>query len=559
MSDLFEILTSNGPKPFLNINCNSLNSTTSVDAASVDIGSGPASVGLINFENLPFAPSPLLGHTIMVCDSTDSGRPTINNGTLVHKLAYVDELPPSSQLSSSIIFKQGAVSSGDTYGTWLEVANIITAKDGLVDIYVDDSIVSPCVVSSNVDCKNRTQFFGSSNAASLNKLEISGGFALSNPKSFNTLEVRLVSPALPNILLVNGSIMSLVNGAQFTSVDSTVPNISFPDGASIVLSTGIGGNINNSGNIIIRLGIGSSMIVAVLENAGNLMLNNFVDSVDASSSLILGYDSTFDLANFNNPGFLGTLITQNVSVASSVKYNDSTSPSYGSTNVQGVLDKIKSVLTFGPSFLISALPVNAPSVAVNTLTPNAKLHTVGSLGSAFAMDDGSQASGYVLKCIGVTGQCTWVDVNSLILYYGSLYYEDAVGASTSFPFGVMSNKYLINPGSASGPGFGFSVPVNGRLEYIGLPTREFAFTITISYANDAGLFQQQIYFWPSMNGTPIVGSSTTQTTSLVTTDFVTTTMSFLVSLATNDYIELYASNESDTTGIKVHSLQIVCS
>jgi len=35
-------------------------------------------------------------------------------------------------------------------------------------------------------------------------------------------------------------------------------------------------------------------------------------------------------------------------------------------------------------------------------------------------------------------------------------------------------------------------------------------------------------------------------------------MSFLVSMSTNDYIELYASSQVALSGINVHSLQITC-
>lgn len=346
-------LTSTGEKPWLTINANSIDCT---------LGTG-VSTGIVNFENLPLALSPLPDHTILFTDSTDLGRPTINNGTDVFKLAYTDEIPVSAQLSSEIIFRQGAISAGNVFGTWDEVADLISEKEGALIVFVDDSIVSPCVVSSSVDCKGKTIFIGAFGNP-IPKLEISGGFALTDPKSFVSLELLLSSPVLPNLIFSDGSVLQFIQGLRLTIVDATVPNISIADGESFVLVSDKGVQINNSGNTVIKLGVGSSLVFVVFENTTAMTINDLIESVDNSSNLVLVYDSSFDSNSFTNAGFTGTYINSPICNSISVKYDDATLPQFGSDNVQGVLDIIKqnlSLIGFGPSLLSFSLPIQVPS------------------------------------------------------------------------------------------------------------------------------------------------------------------------------------------------------
>ncbi len=328
-------LTSGGEKPWLAINANSIDCT---------LGTG-VKTGLINFLNLPLVPSPLPDYTIMVCDSNDDGRPTINNGTDVHALAYVSEVPTTSQLTSEIIYRQGAISSGNVYGTWAEVDSLIIEKEGAITICVDDSIVSPCVVSTTINCKQKTIFIGSF-GPQLSKLRILDNNALINPRRFSSLNLQLSSLTTPNLIFDDGCVLELFEGTRLTTIDAIVPNISILDGASLVFALDKGNQINNGGLPMINLGIGSSFIFAIFENSAGLTVNNLVTSVDASSNLVLVRDCSFSVSDFVNVGFLGTFIDAPVSKSLNITYDDSATPVLGSTNVQGALDGVKQQLTF---------------------------------------------------------------------------------------------------------------------------------------------------------------------------------------------------------------------
>lgn len=196
---------------------------------------------------------------------------------------------------------------------------------------------------------------------------------------------------------------------------------------------------------------------------------------------------------------------------------------------------------------------------INNTSPAATLDIIGASGTTFKMVDTNQAAGRVMSS-SATGVGSWVDPNTLSRFLGFIYYEPAVAAFTTFAFGVTSTKYLINPTTVIADSNGFSNPgTAGRLRYDGTFTKVFRCSITVTGSNNSGGGQRQYYFWPSKNGTPIPGASTTQIIGNNVADFYSVNMSFIVSMNANDFIELYASNETNGNGLRVHSLQITCS
>jgi hypothetical protein len=212
----------------------------------------------------------------------------------------------------------------------------------------------------------------------------------------------------------------------------------------------------------------------------------------------------------------------------------------------------------GTGFVLERMVVDHNGfVGINVPVPSTILHIAGSSGATFRMVDNNQGLGKLMVS-SATGVGTWTSTDAVAMPSGFIYYEPGIGSLTTFVFGAMSTQYLINPVTVFGLGTNFDMPANARLRYTGTTTRTIACNINLSFTNSAGITTQQIYFWPRKNGVNIVGASTTGLTGTSTTDFNTISLCFSVSMITNDYIELYASNESLTTGINVHSLQIRC-
>lgn len=192
-------------------------------------------------------------------------------------------------------------------------------------------------------------------------------------------------------------------------------------------------------------------------------------------------------------------------------------------------------------------------VGVNAVSPSSQLHVAGVTGLVLRVVDGQELPGRLLECIDTLGNVKWSQPA-----VGYLRYEAAIAANTTFAFGVQGTKYLINPVTTLGLSSGFDMPADGRLRYIGTATKTFSVNMCTSFRNNNVLGTKTIYFWPYKNGAIITGTSARYSFAAGTQDYVESSNNFTISLATNDYLELYASDETSTVGIQVSNLSIIC-
>lgn len=89
----------------------------------------------------------------------------------------------------------------------------------------------------------------------------------------------------------------------------------------------------------------------------------------------------------------------------------------------------------------------------------------------------------------------------------------------------------------------FNEDTDGRLVYVGLPTK--SFLVTVSGSVESGEVAQEVNLRIAKTGTSIVGSDIQQTFTAINTHEVYST-NYMVDLNTNDYIEIYVT--SDTNG-----------
>lgn len=94
---------------------------------------------------------------------------------------------------------------------------------------------------------------------------------------------------------------------------------------------------------------------------------------------------------------------------------------------------------------------------------------------------------------------------------------------------------------------------NGRLRYTGTVTKTFHIATTISFAADSA--NDVFVIGVAKNGTVIAGSKVLVRV-INAADTVSTALHVMVSLATNDYIELYVGNITDADDFVIKTLNI---
>lgn len=115
----------------------------------------------------------------------------------------------ASAARQSVVFKPGVASSGGVVATWAEVAALIVSTEGRLDVYVDSTLATP-TVSSNIDCKGKTNFIGviQYNYASGQQtiLAITPGVVITDPTLFKNLNLQ----GSGNDLMVHVTVYALV-------------------------------------------------------------------------------------------------------------------------------------------------------------------------------------------------------------------------------------------------------------------------------------------------------------------------------------------------------------
>jgi hypothetical protein len=251
---------------------------------------------------------------------------------------------------ANIIYRPGGplVNDSNIVDTWAKVVSKVNQVNvnQAINIYIDSTMVNPAPIDISLDCKSRVEFYGAIlSAGTQSTCQISDGTILTNPRMFTgSLKVQCESLTGPNIELTNGIIMVVQEGAQITNtLTSTVSSIQITDGNANVISSGYGGIIGTQiGGSLINVGVGSTLIFPMFLNAsGQMYIANTISSTDGTASAIFVIDATISSNTIVNSGFTGSVTIQSIDKSIGVNYDDSVSPAFGTTNVQGALDYIK--------------------------------------------------------------------------------------------------------------------------------------------------------------------------------------------------------------------------
>jgi len=261
---------------------------------------------------------------------------------------------------SNIIYRPGSVPpvGSNIVSSWADVvtkANKVNVNQCL-NVYFDDSIITPCVVDSSLDCQGRVtlQPYKASAASNVQVL-VNDGTLISNPKGFiGSMTVKLDSRTGPCLLLNNGSIEIQFAGSQIgLASTATVPGILIQGAA--VLGAGLGSQLSNddTGNAVslISVDANSSLILSnVINSSGSQFRPNLISSVDNTAFMFVVYDCSVDISTLTaaTTAFTGTKDSSNIDKAQYLSYNDTAqAPISGSSNVQGVIDWLKTQIGGG--------------------------------------------------------------------------------------------------------------------------------------------------------------------------------------------------------------------
>lgn len=253
-----------------------------------------------------------------------------------------------TKASNSIIYQPGGVSLGNTYATWAEIVTICGLADGCINVIVDDSITSPAMITQNLDCKKgRVTFTAALNIANSVKFNFDTDIQLTDPGTFSgVMELSGNSVTLPNIVLSLGQELNFKGGVAWKiGVSSLVPNLTISSSNLCVVGFQEGANMSNISaptvaNILVDV---NATCIFAMSNIFNrsAFTNDTIASTDSSASLLKIFDSTFLENEITFSNFTGSVNYSPISLSQGVFYNDSVTPNYGSTNVQGVLDTLK--------------------------------------------------------------------------------------------------------------------------------------------------------------------------------------------------------------------------
>lgn len=254
-------------------------------------------------------------------------------------------------LINSAIYRPGGVSSQNVFANWNDVVDFINATNGDVLLYFDDSIVSPCIVSSNVNLQSRVQILPYRNNINAVQVKINDGVVITNPNYINGPIDILCTPtlAIPFNLTNDGNFLFLSQNAKlkFDGVPS-LPFVEASGSNTQIIALFRGSGLDNSlspGSPILKLNDTSTGVLAAA--LGSDYGVNTVDGV-VGTSLLLVHDAATSSPSMI--GFLGTRLENIFDRSESVYYDDGVLPNLvpvptiaGSPSVQNAIDGIKNL------------------------------------------------------------------------------------------------------------------------------------------------------------------------------------------------------------------------
>jgi hypothetical protein len=208
--------------------------------------------------------------------------------------------------------------------------------------------------------------------------------------------------------------------------------------------------------------------------------------------------------------------------------------------------------TTNPSEVLDVIGDIEVSADIHNLADNGK-HYFGASDDASIYYDGTDL---ILngKEVGTGGVRP---ISRLIVPMGEISYFDTTGTTISIASTSdgSTNMVVVNPTTALSTSYEFDNggSNNGRLRYTGTTTKMFHIACTISIASTAA--NDLFVFGVAKNGS-VVAASKVLMKVIGAADTQSTALHLMVEMATNDYLELYVGNTTDTDDLVVKTLNL---
>lgn len=227
----------------------------------------------------------------------------------------LDNTEESIVVNSNVFtYKQGAVTSGNTFGTWEELYDAFQAVDGIITIYLDTSITSPLTIPAGTyDFEYRAILEGGPTAdfGSPNALTTGAGVVIKNLNLF--MGIMFWTHTGPDAVLE-------YDGAD-VNVFSQLTVIFFGAGGGPFVSVGAGQDLSWGMNLgVVVTGIApffeldsTASSITISARNGNFVMVNPLDgggvgtsaTIDFDNSNVqVPYDSATEFASFTGTGSL---------------------------------------------------------------------------------------------------------------------------------------------------------------------------------------------------------------------------------------------------------------
>jgi hypothetical protein len=235
--------------------------------------------------------------------------------------------------------------------TWAEVQAFIGLTNGAIDVYIDDTIVSPAVVpgvSGVTNCFARATFQGRQVPGRVTRLLIEDGAQIKDFQSFHSVDVICASQTVHSLELTSPLFAKIEFGTIIElDASATIPAHVVNNGELEAIFVGVDSYFSNAN--------APSVSVSHVESGGTLVWYAFavnqpvgtdVISGPSGAQFILIHDASITPPVQSN--FSGTYVDTSIDQSLNVVYTPASSANWNSdppNSVAAALDRIAAVLT----------------------------------------------------------------------------------------------------------------------------------------------------------------------------------------------------------------------
>ncbi len=285
-----------------------------------------------------------------VCGGIDMHNSGITN------VSSINGIVPTGFLTNNVnvIYKPGTltVPGSNMYGLWSEVLAVAsqTNVNQILNIFFDDTVVSPCPINQSYDFKGRTAFYSALSTSLPATARINDTIVISNLRGiYRTLSLVCDSITTNSLFFDNNAPLELREGSNIVNTATALVPTILVDNKNLSVVQYLGSFIASQGNPAVPM-------IRLINNATLALVNNFnlapsvlmTDAIsdDGTGTLSIISDASWD-SYPTFASFTGTYNQQKVDNASLVNYDDTKLVAFGATNVQSALDSLKTSLTTG--------------------------------------------------------------------------------------------------------------------------------------------------------------------------------------------------------------------